>query len=118
MRCEHCHNPLPDDSRFCKFCGKAISPAQKPKPIPPTYVVEPAFKTVFCRRCGKPIDEDTKRCLGCGRQYFRGVPPLVFLCLVLTLALIGMMAVCILQEYQYHARIDELEQLIEFYKSL
>ena len=116
MRCEHCHNQLPDDSRFCQFCGKTLSPPTATPPAPPLYTKDPAFKTVFCRRCGKPIDKDTKRCLGCGKQYFRGVPPLVFLCVVLALALVGLMAVCVMQEIGYHARINELEQLVAIYK--
>ncbi len=115
MRCEHCHNQLPDDSRFCPFCGRALPPPKPP--APPRYAKDPATKTVFCRRCGKPVDEETKRCLGCGKQYFRGVPPSVFLCIVLTLALVGLMIVCVMQEIGYHARIDELEQLIKIYKT-
>lgn len=117
MRCEYCHKELPDDSRFCRFCGRTLPlPPEKP-PAPPRYAKDPAFKTVFCRRCGKPVDEETKRCLGCGRQYFRGVSPLVFLCLVLTLAVVGLMIVCVMQEIGYTIRIDELEQLVEIYQA-
>ena len=117
MRCEHCQAELPNDSRFCQFCGKTLSlPPDKP-PVPPLYAKDPAFKATFCRRCGKPIDEETKRCFGCGRQYFRGVPPLAFLCIVLALAVIGLMVACITQEIAYHARIDELEQLVDLYKT-
>lgn len=118
MHCKHCNNTLPDDSRFCQFCGQAlVSPAAPKKPVPPHFHMAPATKTVFCRLCGKPIDDATKRCLGCGKQHFRGVKPMTFLCIVLGLALLAMATVCIVQELQYHARIDELEQLVELYKS-
>ena len=117
MRCEYCHNQLPDDSHFCPFCGRAVSSSQKNTSALPTHTVDPVSETVFCRRCGKPVDENTKRCLGCGRQYFRGVPPLVFLCVVLALAVVGLMIVCVTQELRYHARIDELEQLLDLCKA-
>ena len=117
MRCEHCHNQLLDDSLFCAFCGKSVSLPKEQTNAPPICPAEPISKTRFCNRCGKPVDEESKRCLGCGKQYFRGVPPLIFLCIVLALALVGLMAVCIMQEIDYHARIDELEQLVEFYRT-
>ncbi len=120
MRCEHCHNTLPDDSRFCQFCGKAIRtpvPAPAPKPAPPHFHTAPATKTVFCRLCGKPIDDATKRCLGCGKQYFRGIKPMTFLCVVLVLALLGMAVVCIVQEYVYLERINELNDILAAYKT-
>ena len=117
MRCNYCHSDIPDDSRFCQFCGRTLPPPKPKPPVLPHFTKDPAFDTVFCRQCGKPIDDDTKRCLGCGKQYFRGVPPLVFLCIVLALALLGLMVFCVMQEIGYHARIDELEQLVELYKT-
>ena len=27
----------------------------------------------YCTHCGSPINEDTKRCMGCGKQYFKGI---------------------------------------------
>ncbi len=119
MRCKHCHNELPSDSQFCQYCGKTLNPSVfvKQKPAAPRGGFEPAYKTVFCRRCGKPIDDKTKICTGCGKQYFRGVSPMLFLCIVLALALIGLMAVCLVQELQYHERIRELEQLMDLYKT-
>ncbi len=118
MQCTHCHQSLPDDSRFCQFCGKTIAPSPAPKkPTPPRFSAVPATKTVFCRRCGKPIDDDTKRCLGCGKQYFRGIKPMTFLCLVLALALLATAAICVTLELSYQERIHELEQIIASYEA-
>lgn len=41
----------------------------------PTQVSTPAVnKSIkYCSHCGNPIDPATKQCLGCGKQYFKGV---------------------------------------------
>lgn len=129
MQCNHCNHSLPDDSRFCQYCGKTVdTPAPTPAPVPapaaqpspaastPTYTT-PATKTVFCRQCGKPIDSDSKRCTECGKQYFRGIKPMTFLCIVMALAVLTLATLCIAQELHYNERIDELEKIIAFYET-
>lgn len=43
----------------------------------------------YCSRCGEPIDPTTKQCLGCGKQYFKGISWKKVLCALLTLMLIS-----------------------------
>lgn len=120
MDCKHCNHTLPDDSRFCQYCGKTVDapePAPAPKPTPPRIHTAPATKTVFCRLCGKPIDNETKQCTGCGKQYFRGIRPMTFLCIVMTLAILILATLSIVQELRYQERIEELEEIIISYET-
>jgi len=129
--CKHCHNTLPDDSAFCQFCGKAIEiscePPAAPTPAPtsvsapkPTYAPPPApapaVKTVYCRLCGHPIDSETKQCTGCGKQYFRGIRPMTFLCIVMGLAILALAVTCLVMDYQYREQIDALQELLSYYR--
>lgn len=114
MPCPSCHQIVSGDDAFCPFCGADLTvpaPTQKPYPQKPS-----AAKTTFCRACGKPIDDRTKRCTGCGKQYFRGIQPLTFFCILMLIAVLFMAALCLLQEYRYKERIHELEEIIESYQ--
>ena len=84
MICPNCNHPLPEDSKFCNYCGVELSPAaaavRQPSSASPADFnsrPESAFypdrhksKPSFCRYCGKMIDSEGT-CSGCGRKYFR-----------------------------------------------
>lgn len=42
MQCGFCHREVPDDSRFCPFCGHALGLRAVEPPPPPPPVVDPA----------------------------------------------------------------------------
>ena len=46
--CAGCHNPMPDDSRFCPKCGK------------------PAIVSIRCLKCSADLPPDAAFCLKCG----------------------------------------------------
>lgn len=113
MHCEICNRSVPADSRFCPFCGRPITATPQTAPVRRTLV---DHQTTYCRLCGKPIDDETKVCSGCGKQYFRGIKPMVFLCIVLILAVLALSAVAIAQSILYAERIDELLDIIASYE--
>lgn len=113
MRCEICNRPVPADGTFCPFCGRPLTPAPQTAPVRRTLV---DHQTAYCRLCGKPIDDETRVCSGCGKQYFRGIKPMTFLCIVLMLAMLALAAVGIAQNIRYHERIDELREIIVSYE--
>ncbi len=49
----------------------AQSAPQKNNPLPVKKI-----SVRYCSRCGYWIDSDTKKCTGCGKQYFKGIPPM------------------------------------------
>lgn len=62
--CPDCRQSVPDDSRFCPYCGHQIVVIQKcpecGKNLPP--------KAKFCSACGRAVDKKqrAKKCKGCG----------------------------------------------------
>ncbi len=63
-RCPECHNPVPQDARFCPHCGHQLVVFQQcpqcGKNLPP--------HARFCSRCGAAVEkaEKEKRCPHCG----------------------------------------------------
>lgn len=53
MKCNNCNNIIPDDSKFCKFCGAKIA-------------VENS--TIECPSCHNHIPADSKFCPDCGTK--------------------------------------------------
>ncbi len=128
MPCHACKRSIPEDSVFCPFCGEPIEAKHPDQPVAPTpiapvappakpqkiYAAQP--KTVYCRQCGKPIDNETKKCTGCGKQYFRGIRPITFLCIVLVVAVLALAAIGVIQHIGYNKKIGELEEVISSYE--
>ncbi len=50
VKCPHCGALLAEDAKFCKECGKSVTPAEKTN----------------CGKCGAQIKEDAKFCRECG----------------------------------------------------
>lgn len=114
MRCPQCHRTLPKGSRFCRHCGVATTGDSAPQ----THSIPPFRHTgvTFCRDCGKPIDKNTRRCIGCGKQYFRGIQPMTFLCIVLAITTLALAAALVVQGLQYQHRINILQDMITTYQ--
>ncbi len=90
MICNKCNNGLPDDSKFCQYCGNKIE-ARPSEPVNAFYnqtsqtvgnIYNVAYqqpkrvklpKTRYCSKCGSLIDNETKKCIGCGKQYLKGI---------------------------------------------
>lgn len=53
MKCDKCGKDIPDNAKFCRFCGTEAK-------IP--------VRTKACHSCGKTIYEDAKFCRYCGAQ--------------------------------------------------
>lgn len=49
MFCTQCGKEVPNDARFCGFCGHAMVP---PKPVCPACGCELTEQTAFCTHCG------------------------------------------------------------------
>ncbi len=63
MICNDCGKMLPEDSKFCQYCGsKNVSEYIEPKPV---YYVP----TKICKICGKQLPEDSEFCQYCGSKY-------------------------------------------------
>jgi len=64
--CPDCRRPVPDDSRFCPYCGHQIVVFQKcpgcGKNLHP--------KANFCSVCGRSLDgkQEPRKCKGCGAE--------------------------------------------------
>ena len=57
MKCNHCGMEIPDNSKFCIYCGAA-----------PTAVSEPAEETVVCPACGREVAAGSRFCTACGHR--------------------------------------------------
>ncbi len=71
---------------------------------------EKRAKRRFCKFCGGQIDTQTKKCIGCGKQYFKGIKVNKFLIIVLTLSILILTSV-ILNIVQF-IKADELTETI------
>ena len=67
-------------------------------------------KNRFCKFCGGQIDIQTKKCIGCGKQYFKGIKVSKSLIIVLTLSILILTSV-ILNIVQF-IKADELTETI------
>ncbi len=47
--------------------------AEKVVSVPVVNTSKATVPKSFCSHCGSPIDEETKTCMGCGKQYFKGI---------------------------------------------
>jgi len=71
--CPECHQPVPQDARFCPFCGHQLAIIHKcqncGKNLPPN--------AVFCPRCGQPVNQKPTsiKCPHCGGE---NLPEAVF----------------------------------------
>ncbi len=109
MTCYNCGHLLPDDSEFCQYCGKRIekqtsiqenaTPKEELNPVIKIQTEEAVknlkenkkakkSKVRFCKFCGGQIDAQSKKCVGCGKQYFKGVKFNKFLTTVLILSIV------------------------------
>ena len=135
MTCYNCGHLLPDDSEFCQYCGKRIekqtaiqeNSTTKENLSPVTKIqTEEAVKNLkenrkakkakvrFCKFCGGQIDAQSKKCVGCGKQYFKGIKFNKFLTTVLILSIVVLTSV-ILNIVQL-VEINELNEDKEYYK--
>ncbi|MDH3364399.1 MAG: zinc ribbon domain-containing protein [Thermoplasmata archaeon] len=65
MKCSTCGKDVPDDMRFCGYCGKLVRPAEKPT----GKQVQTAASHRRCVSCGRSISWDANACQYCGHDY-------------------------------------------------
>ena len=124
MNCPKCNNALPDDSKFCQYCGANMDTTRVATPIPPEpnhLNPPPSVKSPrpqYCKRCGNIIDSQTKVCSGCGKKYINWakilnikiiVPAILSVLLALSLFSNIMQAI---EVNEYQELIREKEDLI------
>ncbi|WP_456325022.1 SPFH domain-containing protein [Desulfonauticus submarinus] len=73
LTCPDCNQPIPEDSRFCPYCGHQILVIRQCKNCGKN--LSPTAK--FCPRCGTPVEEESKEkiCPNCG---FKNLPDSMF----------------------------------------
>lgn len=59
--CDGCGQILPEEGKFCSYCGK---PVQEEAPEQPQS--EPVAEPVICRGCGAELEPDARFCSRCG----------------------------------------------------
>lgn len=57
IRCNTCQTELPDDSKFCSFCGNKI-----------IRQTNPQNNTRTCPNCNTQIESNEKFCINCGNK--------------------------------------------------
>ncbi len=63
MRCSNCQANLPEQARFCAYCGKEVAlPEQKPRPAPPPVQAQPIKQTAVAQP--QPVKQSSS-CVGC-----------------------------------------------------
>ena len=122
MNCPNCGFLLPDDSKFCQYCGTVLSgtmPESEPATASATQnpgstarQTHRGKKATQCKACGADIDPRTKKCTVCGKPASRVQPT------VLALAAVSVLLVCSLVgnwvQYGSAAKVQqELEQKLE-----
>ena len=65
-RCQECDTPIPEDAKFCPFCGHQQVVFRKCRACGKNL----AFNAKFCSRCGRPAEAKPEQltCPKCGRE--------------------------------------------------
>lgn len=58
--CPHCQQPVPQDSRFCFYCGQDVTQP------PAVYAPRPAPKPRVCPECNAQVPAGSRFCQECG----------------------------------------------------
>ena len=82
-------------------CGKAYKQ--------PTTEKE---KKKYCSKCGALIDFTTKKCTGCGKQYFKGIPSIIYILIILLL----LVCLCIMT-FSSNSQRSQLQYYKDNYES-
>jgi len=73
------------------------------------------IKIKYCSQCGSQIDPVTKKCMGCGKQYFKGIKITKFTCITTIVAVFLIISVVlnIFQNIKNQELNTEIDNLIE-----
>ena len=75
-QCTNCGAAIPDNSKFCEFCGKPVEAEKKKQPVCLHCGAPVAKGDAFCTACGTPVEdpveEETAICTGRNVSCSRG----------------------------------------------